>query len=278
MRRPERGRLTDLARFAPIGGPEPACRDLPAAIRTLLDVEVMVSSSADPGSVRVRPHVARAVERARHVILDFDGVMFNVSGALGRKAREEVAVACLAGLEYRPRPVPISFAFFGVHQTMAYLAEREPDHAVEVEAAVSALERDAALTAPLTPGLHQLLAACAATGRTVAVIGDLSESAVLAALEAHGIDRHIAGLAARQGLDLPAVETARAVERAVALLDADVTACLLVSGTYRVLAAARHLGVIGMGCECGLDRRKHLAAPDVPVVSGLLPLCRALLS
>lgn len=245
---------------------------------SLPTAEVTMASSGDPESVRVRPHVARAVGRARHVLLDFDGVMFDVWSALGRNAREETVAACLAGLEYRPRPVPITFGWLGVHQTMAYLVQREPDHAIEAEAAISALERYAALAARPAPGLHQLLAACVATGRTVAVIADLSESVVHAALEAHGMNQHIAAVAARRGLDLPTFDTARWVERAAALLDADVTACLVVSGSSRALFAARRLGVIGMGCECGLDRRKHLAFADTPVVSGLLPLCRALLS
>lgn len=46
---------------------------------------------------------------------------------------------------------------------MAYLVEQEPDHVIEAEVAISALERYVALTASPYPILHQLLAACAAT-------------------------------------------------------------------------------------------------------------------
>jgi hypothetical protein len=44
---------------------------------------------------------------------------------------------------------------------------------------VSALELDATLTAHAAPGLHQLLAVCAATGHKIAVINDLSEPALV---------------------------------------------------------------------------------------------------
>jgi hypothetical protein len=112
---------------------------------------------------------------------------------------------------------------------MAFLAEQEPDHAVEAEAVVSALEWDAALTARVTSGLERLIATCVATGRKIAVISDVSEDAVVATLRAHAVHRHVAAVAARQGLDLSTVDTAHAVERAAGLLDADVTACLLMS-------------------------------------------------
>lgn len=236
----------------------------------------MVIAAGDPGPARVRPHVARAVGRARHVLLDFDGVMFNVRDALGPNAREQGVNELLAHRTYRPRPVLITLV--GVlYETLAFLAEKEPDNAVEAEAIVSGLELDAALSARPTPGLRELLATCAATGRKVAVISDLSEVVVLAVLRAHGLDRHIAAVAARQGLDVSAYNAAHTAERAADMLDVTVTTCLLVSGSSQAMMAAHRIGAVGLGCECGRDQRKHLAWAGAPVVSGLAPLTRALL-
>ncbi|WP_157545245.1 HAD family hydrolase [Hamadaea tsunoensis] len=235
-------------------------------------------ADVDPGQPRVRPHVGRAVNRARRVLLDFDGVMFNVRDSLGHDRREQAVAALLANRDYRPRPVPITFAWFGVHQTLAFLAEREPDHAIEAEVVISTLELDAALTACPAPGLQQLLAACTASGRDVAVISDLSESAVLATLQAHGMSGRIAAVAARQGLDLSACDASRTAERAAGLLGVGVANCLVVSGKAGVLTAAHRIGANGLGCECGRDRRKHLAQTKAPVVSGLVTLTQALLS
>ncbi len=203
-------------------------------------------------------HVARTVGRARHVLLDFDDVMFNVSDALGRRAREQAIAAFLHGRPYRPRPLPISFGWAGLYQVLAYLTTHEPDHVVEAERIVSALEFDAALTVRPATGLQYLLTVCAVTDRRVAVISALSESAVLATLRAHHLDGQVAGVAARQGLDLSFLSNAPTVERAADLIGAALPTCLVVSGNITQLWAARRVGALGLGCECGRDIRKHL--------------------
>ena len=231
-----------------------------------------------PRPRRVRAHVLDAVNRTQHVVLDFDGVMFNVRDSLGREAREQAVTAVLTQREYRPRPLPITFVMFGLHHTLSYLAEHEPDHAVAAEAAVSILEIDASINALAAPGLDQLLAACAATGHRVAVIGDLSEAAVVATLRAHGLDSLIAAVAARQGLELSAFDLARTVDRAADLLNVASGECLVVSGSANALMAARGVGAVGLGCLCGRDRRKHLAGADAPVVPDVVTLSQALLT
>jgi beta-phosphoglucomutase-like phosphatase (HAD superfamily) len=212
------------------------------------------------------------------VLLDFDGVMFNVQAALGPSAREDAVAELLTNRPHRPRPVAVTLAWDGVHPTMAFLAEWEPDYAAEAETIVSTLEMDAALTAGPAFGLRELLAACAATGRKVAVVSDMCETAVLATLQAHGLNRAIAAVAGRQGLDLSTIDPARTAERAADLLGIPVNGCLLVSGNSRVLRAVRTADAIVLGCECGRDRRKHLAATEAPVVSGLPALTAALLT
>jgi beta-phosphoglucomutase-like phosphatase (HAD superfamily) len=237
-----------------------------------------VAEPADWTAPRVRAHIARAVGRARHVMLDFDGVMFDVQAALGPEAREQAVTDLLERREYRPRPLPITFAWFGIHQTLAFLAEREPDHAVEAEALISELELDAALTAKPARILDHLLATCAATARKVAVISDLSEYAVSAALRAHTLDTHVSAVAARQGLDLSAVDAGCTAERAADLLGVPLASCLVVSGSVQRLHAAQRAGAIGLGCECGRDSRKRLADAQTPVVSNLATLAQALLA
>jgi beta-phosphoglucomutase-like phosphatase (HAD superfamily) len=110
----------------------------------------------------------------------------------------------------------------------------------------------------------------------VAVFSDVSEPAVLAALRAHQLDGYVDAVAARQGLDL-AAEVGRTVERAANLLGVAPAACLAVSGSCPRLHAARSAGAIGLGCVCGRGKRKHLADPEIPVVSNLQHLSHALL-
>jgi beta-phosphoglucomutase-like phosphatase (HAD superfamily) len=237
-----------------------------------------VTEPTDRTAPSVRAHIARAVGRAQHVMLDFDGVMFDVRAAMGPEAREQAVTGLLMRREHRPRPLPITFAWFGIHQTLAFLAESEPDHAVEAEALISELELNAALTAKPARSLDQLLAACAATARKVAVISDLSEYAVLAALRAHTLDTHVSAVAARQGLDLSAVDAGCTAERAADLLGVPLASCLFVSGSFQRLRAAQRAGAIGLGCECGRDPRKRLADTQTPVVSNLTIMAQALLA
>ncbi|MFG2039112.1 hypothetical protein [Dactylosporangium sp. NPDC048998] len=212
------------------------------------------------------------------MLFDFDGVMFDVQAAMGPEARERAVTDLLSRRKYRPRPFPITLSVFGIHQTLAYLAERERDHAAEAEALVSGLELDAAITAKPTRNLDRLLAVCAATDRKVAVISDLSEYAVLATIRARGLDTHVNAVAARQGLDLSAVDAGHTAERATDLLGVPHAACLVVSGSSGRLRRVQQAGAIGLGCECGRDPRKHLADAQTPVVSDLAVLTQALLA
>ncbi len=228
----------------------------------------------EPQAVRIRPHVARVVAPAEHVLLDFDGIMFDVLAVIGGR-REQAVADLLAARPYRPRPIPVSFCW-GLFPTLEYLAAHEPDHATEAEALVSGVERDAALAAAAVPGLTEVLGACAATGRTVAVISAMCEQAVRAALRAHGLDGQIAAIAGRQGLDLSTVDPARAVTHAASLLDAPAAKCLSVSGYSFRLNAARRVGAAALGCECGRESRRWMAAEDIPVVANMRQLSAAL--
>jgi hypothetical protein len=86
--------------------------------------DVVMAGAEKSGSVRVRPHVARAVGRARCVLLDFDGVMFDVRGALGPEARERAIAAFLDSRPHRPRSLFVTFAWVGVHQVLASTRSR----------------------------------------------------------------------------------------------------------------------------------------------------------
>ncbi|GAB3068577.1 hypothetical protein GCM10027053_36050 [Intrasporangium mesophilum] len=212
------------------------------------------------------------------MVLDFDGVMFDVETAMGLDARDQAVSKLLSARPHRPRPIPITFAWVGFRRTLDYLAEHEPDHAAEAEALISNLELDAALTARPAQHLGELLAVCAATDRKVAVVSDLCENAVAATIGAHTLETHIDAVAARRGLELAAFNAGYTAERAIDLLGEHPSSCLFVSGRWRRLHAAKELGATRLGCECGRDSRKHLATPQIPVVPNLATLTQALLT
>jgi beta-phosphoglucomutase-like phosphatase (HAD superfamily) len=224
---------------------------------------------------RVRPHVAEAIARAHHVLLDFDGVMFDVESALGPWARENAIHDYLRTRPYFPRPIILGA--FGVDHMLGFIAEHQPDYLLEAEEALAGRELDAALTAKPAHGLRQLLAACAATRRKVGVISDLAEDAVVATVRSHQLDLHVNAISARQGFDLAAFDAGHTADRAADLLGVPISSCLFVGGRWARIRATQEAGAVGLGCECGREPRKYLASPQVPVVPNLATLIRALL-
>lgn len=257
--------------------PEPSVPPAPAA----RGYGVGMTGRADQQTVRVRPHVARAVRPARHVLLDFDGVMFDMRTALGSETRECAVMDLLHQREYRPRPLPVTFVWFGIGRTLAYLAHHEPDLATAAEAIMSDLEADAALRAHPANGLDGLLTATTATRRKVGVISDMSSATVREALDRHGLAGHVDTICGREGVDPPAFDAGHTVQRTAARFGVPPTECLVVSGWRERLRAAEQVGALGLGYECKRDRRKHLARADsglaTPVVSNLAILSRALM-
>lgn len=225
---------------------------------------------------RVRPHVADAVARAHHVLLDFDGMMFDVETALGSWGREKAVDNFLSSRPYFPRPIML--AAFGVDHMLGYIAEHKPDYIEEAEAALARRELDAALTSVPASGLRQLLAACAATKRKVGVLSTLSEDAVAAAVRAHSLELHVAAISARRGFDLAAFDAGRNAERAADQLGVPVSSCLFVSGRWARIRPAQEAGAVGLGCECGREPRKYLATPQIPVLPNHATLIQALLA
>jgi beta-phosphoglucomutase-like phosphatase (HAD superfamily) len=201
--------------------------------------------------------------------------MFDVEAALGSWGRETAIREFLETRPYFPRPVVLGA--FGPEHMLRYIAEHKPDYAAEAEQALADRELDAALTARPTPGLGQLLAACADSGRKVGVISDLAEDAVTAVLRSHELVPHVDAVSARRGLDLTAFDAGHTAQQAADQLGVSITSCLLVGTSYPRIRAAQEAGAVGIGSECGRVRRKDLASADVPVVPNHATLAQALL-
>jgi hypothetical protein len=71
------------------------------------------------------------------VLLDFDGVMFDVETTMGPGARVRAVHDLLARRPYWPRP--LVFGAFGIHHMLNYIAEHKPDQAAEAEALIAKL-------------------------------------------------------------------------------------------------------------------------------------------
>jgi hypothetical protein len=224
---------------------------------------------------RVRPHLARALARGRHLVLELDGVVLDAEGVLGPDGRQDAVEEWVRSQPYRPRPLTALWGadpLTGLH----YLAEREPDQLEGAERALAAVELDAAVLAHVNPGLGGLLAVAAASER-VAVVTDLAEDAAEAALAAHGVRRAVHAVVGRRGADLSTTGAGSALERAAFLLGVDPGDGLYVTGSWaRAWPVEQRGGATVIGCVCGRSSRKHLAADTVPVVGSVAAFARAL--
>jgi hypothetical protein len=92
-----------------------------------------------------------------------------------------------ARCSYRPDPIEI----------IAYSATVSPELAERVEAA----DLEVAATAEPTPYVHEVIAACHESGRTIAVVSNNNTRAVTAYIERHGLSDGIARITARTSSD-----------------------------------------------------------------------------
>ncbi len=175
-------------------------------------------------------------------------------------------------------PRPLIALAFSRYETLGYMLEHEPDRAAEAEVLLTSIEFDAASVVPPTTGLDRLLDACETTGRPVAVVSDVSEHVVQGYLGAHSLRSRVDAVVARVGLDLGSADVRVSLPSVCNLLGAAFGECVLVSGSRGRLSLARDVGIPGIGCEVGHDRRKHLAEPGAPVVSNLSRLAEAIIA
>lgn len=223
--------------------------------------------------LRVRPHLARTVAESRLVVLDLDGVVLDMEPALS--SRSQAIAEHLHERPYRPRQLMFSIGAQEPFEMLDYLARNEADYAPEAEAVVARLELDAGVTGRLSSHLDVLLNSCRRSGRLVSVSSDVSEVAIEAALAAHGLASMFDSVAGRRQLDLSAFHAGESLRRTASGLGASLETCIFVSGRSQRIAAAREVGARCVGFECRRDSRKHLALPDVPVVSDLQTLAQA---
>jgi phosphoglycolate phosphatase len=109
-------------------------------------------------------------------------------------------------------------------------------------------EVEAVGTAEPTPGMDQLLHACAHTGRQVAVVSNNSAEAVRTYLDLQDLDRFVTTVSARTSSDPSLLKPSPfLVDQAVQQLHADPAACVLIGDTVTDIEAATAAGVRSIG-------------------------------
>lgn len=133
-------------------------------------------------------------------------------------------------------------------EILSCAASISPDLAVRVESKLSAMESAAVVTAAPAPYVHDMLAACRDSGRSVAVISSHSEAAVRAYLALHDLSGQISFVAARTGPDVAVLKPrVNLIELAVRGLGAELSACALIGCSPTDVQAAHTAEVNSIG-------------------------------
>lgn len=178
------------------------------------------------------------MQPVRHVLLDFDGPVCTVFGEL---PAPEVARRLAEAIDAE---LPAEVVGTDPLALLSVFAERDHDTLVAAEAQLRDLEVEAVRTAPITPGVVDALKAFRDTGRTVTIVSNNSQAAVLAFLAAHDLTDLVTGVCSRRH---PEPELLKPnpflLRRAIVEHDATNVECVMIGDSTTDVGAARAQGV-----------------------------------
>jgi beta-phosphoglucomutase-like phosphatase (HAD superfamily) len=221
--------------------------------------------------VRVRPHLAEILDRTHHVVVTFS--------VLGNLLPEPAAVARLVVEMLRDSGHQMSILVGTSDNPFDMLAEAygvSEEVGRRAEQLIHDAEVDAADWVPVTTGSNELLEACRATGRSVAVYAPHSESAVGRYLHRLGL-RSLVGPALGRGFAMrnPTVRTLAPVFEAIKVRAQDTA---VVCATFSAMSATQRAGAHAIGVERIREPRKMLHGGEGrnAVVRSLMALAEAI--
>ncbi|MEV6038442.1 hypothetical protein AB0L65_45350 [Nonomuraea sp. NPDC052116] len=227
-------------------------------------------------STRVRPHIARVLERTRAVLFAFNGATCDLYAEMD-------AAAIAGGIRDR-------LAAHGHRMSLLTLIVTDPlwmldyahsvrrDYGTDAEETVRDAEMAAALTAVPTPGASEVLTACRASGRRVAIVGDTCTAAIESYLDAHDL-RHLVGPVIGREQRQPTTQEPglELLWQAALELNAEPSDCTLISVSSDEMFVAADADVQAIGVVSKYGKRKHLAGVGGSVaVSSMRQLAEAL--
>lgn len=143
--------------------------------------------------------LARLLADRPHVLVDFDGPVCSVFGAL---PAADVAACIVRALREHGVHVPEHIATTTDPFDLLYAAADEaPEYAALAESELRALEVEAVTTAPITPGAVDALAALKERDFNVLVVSNNSTAAVEAFIGARALYPYLRGVVARTDPD-----------------------------------------------------------------------------
>ncbi|MER5627069.1 HAD hydrolase-like protein [Streptosporangium sp. NPDC002544] len=224
-------------------------------------------------ATRVRPHVARVLERTRAMVFVFDSVICDLFAGMDTSAITDDIRSRL------PPPSPSTLlagaAFLMATNPLwmvAYAHEVSAAHGDEAEDILRAAETAAVTTAVPAPGVRQVLLACQAGGRSVAVVGSRYSATIESYLDRHEL-RQLVGPVVGYRHHRPSSRPmgAALVRRARKALAMNPAECTVVGASVQAMMIAADIGTQAIGVAGLRESRKHMAGINGSVVVSSLP-------
>lgn len=189
--------------------------------------------------------LAALVDRAQAVLLDFDGPVCSIfagkpAPGIAAELRQLLAendVDIPDELRHEPDPL----------QVLRATARIAPHLTSAVEAALRDAEVEATASAETTPGVFEVIRACLASERPLAIVSNNSTAAVKAWLDWQGIARYFASIAARDCDPSLMKPDPHLVLQALDALSVEPAAAVLVGDSSSDMEASRRARVTSIG-------------------------------
>jgi beta-phosphoglucomutase-like phosphatase (HAD superfamily) len=231
----------------------------------------MTSAPTDPDAA-----LAKVIQQTRHLFLDFDGPICSIFAGLKPEAVAAGLRDILTGQGIQlPADLAASTDPFDV---FAYAATISPALGATVEAAMADMEIAAVPTAEPAAYVHEVIASCGESGRTLTIVSNNSAEAVQAYLTSHALDGPIGCVVARTSPDPDLLKPSPYLLRqAVEANKADPTECTLVGDQVTDILATRQARTHSIGYANKPAKTRTLAdAGADSVITSLAHLALAL--
>lgn len=211
---------------------------------------------------------AETVARANHVLLDFDGPVCAVFGAVtDRAVADELRSRGAAwGLTFPSDVMETSDPF----DVLKYAASMDGKVAAQLEKLFRECEVAAIETAPATRGTPELLRRTVADGKAVTIVSNNSTAAVHCYLQRVGLEDLVYGVSARDDAEIQHLKPSPyLLQRAIAIGGGFPDAYVMIGDSTSDIEAARAAGtaVIAFANKPGKYERFAALAPDGIVTS-----------
>jgi HAD superfamily hydrolase (TIGR01549 family) len=208
----------------------------------------------------------RILARAEALFLDFDGPVCDVFAGLPAAVVVDQLCVVLADGGYGDPPPEVEKSSdpFDVLKYAATLGETEARY---VNAAFTALEVEAIVTARPTAGAHDLVRAWSQTSRPIAIVSNNSTVAIEAYLERHRIRTLVTTIAARTTADVAELKpNSYLLNEALRTLGLTSNGPVFVGDSVTDMMAARTVGMTSVGYANKPGKVDQLMSDDVALI------------